>query len=203
MSQYEDQELESELNKLFDTDEETRKLFEEIESIKEDAAKTAAQSTEQAPAKEQVAEDLVSQEPTPEPVEETTPVAEEPAPVEPVEEEVKQTKSIKKPAKEEVYDPPIEPGHFVMLYRRVFGNENEMGGPIFGPYDPKFPGKYGGKEESKIVNRAMRSSKTFQEALANIKEDAKSLKKDTAKKAPAKKAEAPKEKSSGVNRKRY
>ena len=70
-----------------------------------------------------------------------------------------------------------------------------MGGPIFGPYDPKFPGKYGGKEESKIVNRAMRSSKTFQEALANIKEDAKSLKKDTAKKAPAKKAEAPKEKA--------
>ena len=195
LSQYEDQELESELNKLFDTDEETRKLFEEIESIKEDAAKTAAQSTEQAPAKEQVAEDLVSQEPTPEPVEETTPVAEEPAPVEPVEEEVKQTKSIKKPAKERVYDPPIEPGHFVMLYRRVFGNENEMGGPIFGPYDPKFPGKYGGKEESKIVNRAMRSSKTFQEALANIKEDAKSLKKDTAKKAPAKKAEAPKEKA--------
>ena len=210
LSQYEDQELESELNKLFDTDEETRELFEEIESIKENAAKTAAQSTEQATAEEQVTEEpALEPEVTsetvkdiaPESVEETTPEAEvktktkeeideEPAPVEQVEEEVEQTKSIKKPAKKKVYDPPIVPGHFVMLYRRVFGDENEMGGPIFGPYDPKFPGRYGGKEESKIVKRAMKSSKTFQEALAKIKEDAKSLKK-----APAKKAEAPKEKA--------
>ena len=85
LSQYEDQELESELNKLFDTDEETRKLFEEIESIKEDAAKTAAQSIEQAPAEEQVTEEpalepevtsKTVEDVAPDAVEETTPEAE-------------------------------------------------------------------------------------------------------------------------------
>jgi len=187
LSQYEDQELESELNKLFDTDEETRKLFEEIESIKEDAAKTTAESAEQA--QEPTAEEQVAQEPTAEAPVEEEPVAEEPTAAE-------------EPAKKKVYDEPIVPGHFVMLYREVFGNKAENGKQIFGPYNPKSPGTAGGKEESKIVKRAMKSSKTYQEALAKIKEDAKSLKKEEAKptkvkakeKKPVEKAEESTEK---------
>ena len=194
MSQYEDQQLESELEELYNADEETRQLLEEIESIKEAAAKTAAKSAEQAqePAAEEqvteepVAEEQVTEEPavTEEAAEET--VAEEPTTEESVAEEpVEKTKGENKKS---VYDPKIEPGHFVMLYRKVFGEYNSQGNYIFGPYaggKGAYP-SMGNKDESKIVKSAMKSSKTYQEALAKIKEDAKSLKKEEAKPTKAK-----------------
>ena len=215
MSQYNDQQLESELEELYNADEETRQLLDEIESIKEAAAKTAAKSAEQAqePAAEEqvteepVAEEQVTEEPavTEEAAEET--VAEEPTTEESVAEEpVEKTKGENKKS---VYDPKIEPGHFVMLYRKVFGEYNSQGNYIFGPYaggKGAYP-SMGNKDESKIVKSAMKSSKTYQEALAKIKEEAKSLKKEEAKptkakakdKKPVEKAEAPAKESAKID----
>ena len=61
LSQYENQELESELENLYNTDEETRQLIDEIESIKENASKTKTQDTEQA----STTESKVIEEPAP------------------------------------------------------------------------------------------------------------------------------------------
>jgi len=61
LSQYENQELESELENLYNTDEETRQLIDEIESIKENASKTKTQDTEQA----STTEGKVIEEPAP------------------------------------------------------------------------------------------------------------------------------------------
>lgn len=220
LSQYEDQELESELNKLFDTDEETRKLFEEIESIKEDAAKTAAQSTEQAPAKEQVAEDIVSQEPTPEPVEETTPEAE-----------------VKTKTKEEI-DEELQGLNYAKLYfngvlvdrfkdslenlknyyilslekaKRIVNEKSpgyvgyeEDGYPLShaGFYRKEFkrlgidPTKHASKESLFHYNKALEIldalPKEIQERPEEINKYFKKQKKDAAKKAPVKKAPAKK-----------
>lgn len=200
MSQYDDQQLESELEELYNADEETRQLLDEIESIKETAAQTTTESTEQAqeptaeePAvTEEATEETVAEEPTSE-----EPTAEEPTTEETVEEEPVD-EDFDPVEEDRVYDPKIEPGHFVMLYRAVFGEYNSQGNYVFGPYagGKRAYSSMGNKEESKIVNSAMKSSKTYQEALAKIKEEAKKLEQPEAKKeAPAVKKE-PKKKES-------
>lgn len=190
MSQYDDQQLESELEELYNADEETRQLLDEIESIKEAAAQTTTESTEQA--QEPTAEEpAVTEEATEETVAEE-PTSEEAVAEEPVDEDFD-------PVEEDrVYDPEIVPGHFVMLYREVFGENNSQGNYVLGPYagGKKAYSSMGNKEESKIVKAAMKSSKTYQEALAKIKEEAKKLEQPEAKKeAPAVKKE-PKKKES-------
>jgi len=59
---------------------------------------------------------------------------------------------------EKVYDAEIVPGHFVMLYNDAFGLK------VYGPKD-----KNGTKDLDKAVNKAMKESKTYQEALGKLK----------------------------------
>ena len=57
-----------------------------------------------------------------------------------------------------VYDENIVPGHFTMLYNDAFGIK------VNGPKD-----KNGNKDLDKVVNKAMKESKTYQEALGKLK----------------------------------